>query len=93
MWNPTHDSIICRRLLAVATVIMEIKDTEKTVIAKPVACRPGLSNLKSFSELLSGAVSSSSQAAFSESAVAVIRPRTVRFKPAYTSDSVGVGFS
>ncbi|KAI3474029.1 hypothetical protein Pfo_028817 [Paulownia fortunei] len=69
--------------------MMEIKETEKIVIAKPIACRPGFSNLKSFSELLSGAVNASPPAAFSETAVTVIRPRTVRFKPACNSDLVG----
>ncbi|KAL8480386.1 hypothetical protein ACS0TY_027070 [Phlomoides rotata] len=59
-----------------ALVIMEIEEKEKIVIAKPVACRPHVSRLKSFSELLSGAVNSSI-------------PRTTRFKPAHNSDIVG----
>ncbi|KAL0342462.1 UNVERIFIED_CONTAM: WRKY transcription factor 44 [Sesamum calycinum] len=69
-----------------------VNETEKIVIVKPVACRPGFSNLKSFSELQSRchAVNASPPAAFSETAVAVIKPRTVRFKPVCNRDLVGV---
>ncbi|KAK4419149.1 WRKY transcription factor 44 [Sesamum alatum] len=66
-----------------------VKETEKIVIVKPVACRPGFSNLKSFSELLADAVNASPPAAFSETAVAVIKPRTVRFKPICNRDLLG----
>ncbi|KAK4396300.1 WRKY transcription factor 44 [Sesamum angolense] len=66
-----------------------VNETEKIVIVKPVACRPGFSNLKSFSELVADAVNASPPAAFSETAVAVIKPRTVRFKPVCNRDLVG----
>ncbi|KAL0338384.1 UNVERIFIED_CONTAM: WRKY transcription factor 44 [Sesamum angustifolium] len=66
-----------------------VNEAEKIVIVKPVACRPGFSNLKSFSELLADAVNASPPAAFSETAVAVIKPRTVRFKPVCNRDLVG----
>lgn len=61
-----------------ALVIMEIEDKKKTVIAKPVACRPHVSRLKLFSEFVSGAVNSSPP-------VAAIRPTTERFKTAHNN--------
>ncbi|KAK6140331.1 hypothetical protein DH2020_025926 [Rehmannia glutinosa] len=64
---------------------MEIKEAEKLVIAKPVACRPVFSNSK---PVLSGAINASPPADFSENAVAVIRPRTMRFKPTCNNDLV-----
>ncbi|KAH6802608.1 hypothetical protein C2S51_034054 [Perilla frutescens var. frutescens] len=72
--------------------MMEIEEEEKIVIAKPVACRPRFSNLKSFSDvLISGATNASPTAAFTEAAaIAVIRPTTVRFKPANSIDLAGV---
>ncbi|KAL7095734.1 hypothetical protein ACP275_10G042500 [Erythranthe tilingii] len=73
---------------------MEIKETEKFVVSKPIACRPAFNNLKSFSRFLSGTVNASPQAAFTESADAVVKPRTVRFiKPAYKTDPAGVDVS
>lgn len=72
---------------------MEIKDTEKVVIAKPVASRPICSSFKSFSELLAGAINASPSYTGSEAAVPAIRPRTVRFKPAVKHPLVGVAAS
>ncbi|XP_030452369.1 WRKY transcription factor 44-like isoform X2 [Syzygium oleosum] len=60
---------------------METKETDRVVIAKPVASRPTSSNFRSFSELLAGAINSSPPNACTESAAATIRPKTVRFKP------------
>lgn len=60
---------------------MEIKEAERVVIAKPVASRPTCSNFRSFSELLAGTLNVSPPKGCSESIVAAIRPRTVRFKP------------
>ncbi|KAL2485512.1 WRKY transcription factor 44 [Abeliophyllum distichum] len=61
---------------------MEIKEAEKIVIAKPVASRPDFSSFRSFTELLAGAIDASPHNALSETAVAAIKPRTMRFKPA-----------
>lgn len=62
--------------------MVEIKETQEVVIAKPVAIRPSLSNLKSLSELVSGGgASPTAPPKPAESAVTIIRPRTVRFKP------------
>lgn len=61
---------------------MEVKEAERTVIAKPVASRPNCSSFKSFSELLAGAISVSPSNVCAENAVTAIRPKTVRFKPA-----------
>nr|QGX73551.1 WRKY family protein 3 [Cistanche tubulosa] len=69
--------------------MMEIEETDKIIIAKPVACRPGFSTLKSFPAVPSGTVNASPPAALSENAAAVIRPRTVRFKPTCNINSVG----
>lgn len=60
---------------------MEIKEAERTVITKPVASRPTCSNFRSFSELLAGATNVSPSNTCTET-TAVIRPKTVRFKPA-----------
>ncbi|KAJ9181640.1 hypothetical protein P3X46_009748 [Hevea brasiliensis] len=60
---------------------MEIKEAERVVIAKPVASRPTCSNFRTFSELLAGAISVSPPNVCSETTVAAIRPKTVRFKP------------
>ncbi|XP_073157285.1 WRKY transcription factor 44-like [Henckelia pumila] len=59
----------------------KLKEEDETAIKKPIARRPGLSQHKSLSELLSGAVDDSSPADVSETAVIAIRPKTVRFKP------------
>ncbi|XP_071910471.1 WRKY transcription factor 44-like isoform X1 [Coffea arabica] len=72
---------------------MEIKETEKVAIAKPVASRPTCSGFKSFSELLAGAINASPSSTCSEAAVTAIRPRTVRFKPAVDHPSAGVAAS
>ncbi|KAK9289865.1 hypothetical protein L1049_008026 [Liquidambar formosana] len=69
---------------------MEIKEAERVVIAKPVATRPTVSTFRSFSELLAGAINSSPPKACSETAVAAIRPKTVRFKPMVNRAPVGV---
>ncbi|GLU12050.1 hypothetical protein SLE2022_287590 [Rubroshorea leprosula] len=60
---------------------MDIKEAERVVIAKPVASRPTCSSFRSFSELLAGAINASPTNSCSETAVAAIRPKTVRFKP------------
>ncbi|CAK7342914.1 unnamed protein product [Dovyalis caffra] len=60
---------------------MEIKESERVVIAKPVASRPSCSTFRSFSELLAGAINASPSNVCSETAVAAIRPKTVRFRP------------
>ncbi|KAM7531784.1 hypothetical protein LguiB_035194 [Lonicera macranthoides] len=67
---------------------MEVKEAERTVIAKPVASRPNCSTFKSFSELLAGAISGSPSNVCAENAVSAIRPKTVRFKPAVGCDLV-----
>ncbi|KAK3012949.1 hypothetical protein RJ639_008986 [Escallonia herrerae] len=72
------------------TVKMEIKEAERTTIAKPVASRPSSSNFRSFSELLAGAVSISPSNGCYEAAVTAIRPKTVRFKPAGSCPPVEV---
>ncbi|XP_043701262.1 WRKY transcription factor 44-like isoform X2 [Telopea speciosissima] len=59
---------------------MEVKDAERMVIAKPIASRP-CSSFRSFSELLAGAINASPPCSYSETVVAAIRPKTVRFKP------------
>ncbi|XP_043712522.1 WRKY transcription factor 44-like [Telopea speciosissima] len=58
---------------------MEVKDAERMVIAKPIPSRP-CSSFSSFSELLAGAINASPPS-YSETVVAAIRPKTVRFKP------------
>ncbi|KAF9592174.1 hypothetical protein IFM89_012668 [Coptis chinensis] len=69
---------------------MEAQDAERTVIAKPVASRPSCSSLNSFSALLSGSISTTSPSSFSETAVAAIRPKTVRIKSAVNQASVSI---
>ncbi|KAF5471759.1 hypothetical protein F2P56_008530 [Juglans regia] len=59
---------------------MDTKEAERVVIAKPVASRPTCSSFRSFSELLAGAIGVSPSNVCS-TAVAAIRPKTVRFKP------------
>ncbi|KAE8099506.1 hypothetical protein FH972_017484 [Carpinus fangiana] len=60
---------------------MDIKEVGRIVIAKPVASRPTCSSFRSFSELLAGAIDASPTNVCAETAVAAIRPKTVRFKP------------
>ncbi|KAI3705355.1 hypothetical protein L1987_75591 [Smallanthus sonchifolius] len=64
---------------------MNVKEAERTVIAKPVASRPTISDFRSFSELIAGATNGSPS---SEPTIAAIRPKTVRFKPVRTSPPV-----
>ncbi|GMI80046.1 DR. STRANGELOVE 1, TRANSPARENT TESTA GLABRA 2 [Hibiscus trionum] len=60
---------------------MEVKESERIVIAKPVASRPTCSSFKSFSELLAGAINASPPNVCSGNVVPAIRPKTVRFRP------------
>lgn len=69
---------------------METKETERTVIAKPVASRPTFSTFRSFSELLAGAINDSAPKVGSESGVAPIKPKTVRVKPAVSRASAAM---
>ncbi|OVA18208.1 DNA-binding WRKY [Macleaya cordata] len=70
---------------------MELKDTDKRkIIAKPVASRPSCSKFQSFSALLTGAINTSPPASSSETAVAAIRPKTVRLKPSESWASTGI---
>ena len=62
-----------------------MKDIDRIVIAKPVASRPICAGFRSFSELLAGAIDASPSSSVnlcSEMAVAAIRPKTIRVKPA-----------
>ncbi|KAI4310736.1 hypothetical protein MLD38_035689 [Melastoma candidum] len=61
---------------------MEVQETERVVVARPVASRPSCSRFKSFSRLLSGDIDSPCSVSFPEQIVAAIRPKTVRFRPA-----------
>ncbi|KAF8396652.1 hypothetical protein HHK36_018276 [Tetracentron sinense] len=72
---------------------MDVKDADRMVIAKPVPSRPSCSSFRSFSELLAGAINTSPPNAYSERAVAAIRPKTVRFKPTVNRVPVGVASS
>lgn len=69
---------------------MDIKEVERIVIAKPVASRPTCSSFRSFSELLAGAIDTSPSNVCAETAVAAIRPKTVRFKPMVNHASAGL---
>lgn len=60
---------------------MDVKEAERTVIAKPVASRPSCPGFRSFTELLAGAINAAPASTSSEAAVPAIRPKTVRFKP------------
>ncbi|KVI09528.1 DNA-binding WRKY [Cynara cardunculus var. scolymus] len=64
---------------------MELQEAERTVIAKPVASRPTISNFRSFSELLAGATNGSP---LLEPTITAIRPKTVRFKHVTNSQPV-----
>lgn len=60
----------------------EMKDSERTVIAKPVASRPSSFNFRSFSKLLAGSIDPSLPSTSTDAtAITAIRPKTVRFKP------------
>ncbi|KAK7819023.1 wrky transcription factor 44 [Quercus suber] len=69
---------------------MDTKEAERIVIAKPVASRPTCSTFRSFSELLAGAINASPSNVCSETAVAAIRPKTVRFKPMVNHGPAGL---
>lgn len=69
---------------------MDIKEAERIVIAKPVASRPTCSSFQSFSELLAGAINASPSNVCSETTVAAIRPKTVRFKPTVNRAPAGL---
>ncbi|KAJ7972467.1 WRKY transcription factor [Quillaja saponaria] len=68
---------------------MDIKEAERVVVAKPVASRPACSTFRSFSELLAGAIDASPHNESSVTAVAAIRPKTVRVKPMVNRASAG----
>ncbi|CAL0326813.1 unnamed protein product [Lupinus luteus] len=68
---------------------MDTKEGERVVVAKPVASRPTCSAYKSFSELLSGAINASPHIETSHTTVSVIRPKTVRLKPAVIHPPAG----
>ncbi|KAG5582948.1 hypothetical protein H5410_053575 [Solanum commersonii] len=68
---------------------MEVNETAKIAIVRPVASRPRCPIYKSFSELLAGAVDISSTNASSEMAITAIRPKTVRLKPVTNHALVG----
>ncbi|XLT90074.1 hypothetical protein HN873_011749 [Arachis hypogaea] len=60
---------------------MDIDETERVVVAKPVASRFNCSTFRYFSKLLAGAINASSpQIESSQATVSAIRPKTVRFK-------------
>ncbi|KAJ4867210.1 WRKY transcription factor 44 [Raphanus sativus] len=64
---------------------MEVKESERVVIAKPKASRPSCSSIRTFTDLLTDSVTVSPHEAVD---VAAIRPKTLRFKqPAVASVS------
>ncbi|KAL4576547.1 hypothetical protein LXL04_012643 [Taraxacum kok-saghyz] len=65
---------------------MEIKEAERTIIAKPIASRPTISNFADFLPSSSNILLLPS----SEPTVTVIRPKTVRFKPIINSPNVDI---
>ncbi|XP_024024242.1 WRKY transcription factor 44 isoform X2 [Morus notabilis] len=69
---------------------MDVKEAERTVIAKPVASRPSSSSFRSFTELLAGAINATPSNTSSETAVPAIRPKTVRFKPVVHRTAAGL---
>lgn len=71
---------ICLRL----TTIMEVKESKRVVIAKPVASRPSFTSIRTFANLLTDSVTVPPH----ETVDAAIRPKTLRFKqPAAASVS------
>ncbi|CAI9273338.1 unnamed protein product [Lactuca saligna] len=66
---------------------MEVKEAKRTIIAKPIASRPTISNFGSFSDILPGAINISPS---TEPTVTAIRPKTVRFKPVMSSPNVKI---
>lgn len=70
----------CLRL----TTIMEVKESKRVVIAKPVASRPSFTSIRTFANLLTDSVTVPPH----ETVDAAIRPKTLRFKqPAAASVS------
>ncbi|XP_071734773.1 WRKY transcription factor 44 isoform X1 [Rutidosis leptorrhynchoides] len=67
---------------------MDLKEAERTVIAKPVASRPTISNFRSFSDPLA---SPTIDLPSSEPAITAIRPKTARFKSLTTSQAEVTG--
>ncbi|XP_024003891.1 WRKY transcription factor 44 isoform X2 [Eutrema salsugineum] len=59
---------------------MEVKESERVVIAKPVASRPSCSSFRTFTELLTDSVTVSPQSNCHDTVDAAIRPKTLRFK-------------
>lgn len=71
----------CLRL----TTIMEVKESKRVVIAKPVASRPSFTSIRTFANLLTDLVTVPPH----ETVDAAIRPKTLRFKqPAAAAASV-----
>ncbi|KAF8101839.1 hypothetical protein N665_0201s0152 [Sinapis alba] len=67
---------------------MEVKESERKVIAKPMASRPSCSIVRTFTELMTDSVTQSPQSNCHETVDASIRPNTLRFKqPAAASFS------
>ncbi|CAH2058923.1 unnamed protein product [Thlaspi arvense] len=58
---------------------MEVKESERVVIAKPVASRPSCSSFRTFTELLTDSATVSPQSNCHEIVDAAIRPKTLRF--------------
>ncbi|KAK9168934.1 hypothetical protein Syun_001074 [Stephania yunnanensis] len=72
---------------------MEIQEAGRVTIAKPIPSRPSCSNYRSFSVLLSGAISNSACDSLSETVLPAIRPKTVRFKPTVDRPSAAIASS
>nr|AMR43368.1 WRKY transcription factor [Petunia x hybrida]AMR43369.1 WRKY transcription factor [Petunia x hybrida] len=68
---------------------MEVNEAAKIAIARPVASRPRCPIYRSFSELLAGAINTSSTNVHSEMGITAIKPKTVRLKPAANYALIG----
>ncbi|XP_022574913.2 WRKY transcription factor 44 isoform X2 [Brassica napus] len=67
---------------------MDVKESERNVVAKPVASRPSCSSVRTFTDLLADSVTVSPQSNCHETVDASIIPKTERFKqPASASVS------
>ncbi|CAN7103784.1 unnamed protein product [Brassica rapa subsp. narinosa] len=67
---------------------MDVKESERKVVAKPVASRPSCSSVRTFTDLLADSVTVSPQSNCHETVDASIIPKTERFKqPASASVS------
>ncbi|KAL0710856.1 hypothetical protein Bca4012_017834 [Brassica carinata] len=64
---------------------MEVKESERVVIAKPVASRPSCSSIRTFADLLTDSVTVSPHETVDAS---IIRPKTLRFKQPAAAASV-----